>query len=140
MTIYDVGEQTGAWFDLPGGGRLKLRTIAPEDWREIRMATVTKGPPEYVKLDGKYRRFQEEIENKDLQMEMIWDRTILDWEGILDRNGNPIPCAYEWKVRLMLMAVPDFRDFYNEKISALVEAEAGAKAASEKNSQTGLTG
>jgi len=64
MTIYDVGEQTGAWFDLPGGGRLKLRTIAPEDWREIRRATVTKGPPEYVKLDGKYQRFQEEIENR----------------------------------------------------------------------------
>ena len=104
MTIYDVGEQIGAWFDLPGGGRLKLRTIAPEDWREIRMATVTKGPPEYVKLDGKYQRFQEEIENKDLQTEMIWDRTILDWEGILDRNGNPIPCTYEWKVRLLLIS------------------------------------
>jgi len=93
-----------------------------------------------VKLDGKYQRFQEEIENKDLQMEMIWDRTILDWEGIIDRNGNPIPCTYEWKVRLMLMSAPDFRDFYNEKISALVEAESGDKAASEKNSRTGLTG
>ena len=133
MTIYDVGEQTGAWFDLPGGGRLKLRTIAPEDWREIRMATVTKGPPEYVKLDGKYQRFQEEIENKDLQTEMIWDRTILAWEGILDRNGKEIPCTSEWKTRLMLMKSPDFRDFYNEKINGMMDADAGAEAVAEKN-------
>lgn len=133
MTIYDVGEQTGAWFDLPGGGRLKLRTIAPEDWREIRRATVTKGPPEYVKLDGKYQRFQEEIENKDLQMEMIWDRTILAWEGILDRNGKEIPCTSEWKTRLMLMKSPDFRDFYNEKINGMMDADAGAEAVAEKN-------
>lgn len=125
---------------MPGGGRVKVRTIAPEDWREIQRSTVRKGPPEYVKLDGKYQRFQADIEDKEVQMEMIWDRTILEWEGILDRDGNPIPCEYEWKVRLMLMRDPAFRDFYNEKISALTDAEAGAKAASEKNSPTGLTG
>jgi len=140
VTVFDVNEQPGEWFNLPGGGRVKIRTIAPEDWREIQRSTVRKGQPEYVKLEGKYQRFQADIEDKEVQMEMIWDKTILDWDGILDREGNPIPCEYEWKARLMLMRSPSFRDFYNEKIAALMEAEAGEKAASEKNLQTGLTG
>lgn len=140
MAVFDVNDQPGVWFDIPGGGRVRIRTIAPDDWREIQRVTVVKGPPEYVKLDGKFQRFQADIEDKDTQMEMIWDKTILEWEGVLDRDGNPIPCTYEWKARLMLMRSPDFRDFYNEKIAALMEADAGAKAASEKNSPTGLTG
>lgn len=133
MTVFDVGEQAGAWFDLPGGGRVQIRTITPEDWRDIQRATVTYGPPEYPKLDGKFQRFQSEIVDKELQLDMIWDRTILAWEGILDRNGKEIPCTSEWKTRLMLMKSPDFRDFYNEKINGMMEADAGAEAVAEKN-------
>ncbi len=133
MTVYDIGPQAGTWFDLPGGGRVQLRTITPEDWREIQKATVTYGPPEYPLLDGKHQRFQPEIVDKDLQLDMIWDRTIIDWEGIQDREGRPIPCTAEWKARLMLMRSAEFRDFYNAKMAVMNEADTAAEAASEKN-------
>lgn len=131
--IIDTEESTGAWFDLPGGGRIQMRTLSGNDWMEIRKATVRMGPPEYPNLDGKYQRFQPEITDTDLQLELRWDMTIVAWEGILDKAGKPIPCTREWKTKLMLLDNPIFRDFVLEKIKVMQTADDELKSVAEKN-------
>jgi hypothetical protein len=133
MAVFDLDENTGAWFDYPGGGRVRLRMVDSLEWREIVKKTVKKGPPEYPKLDGKHERFQPEETDTDLQMELIWDKTIVEWEGFNDKHDKPIPCEREWKVRLMLMKSDNFRAFYNEHMKAMADAEADQVAESEKN-------
>jgi len=134
MTVFNIDEdKQGAWFDMEGGGRVQLRTLTFDDWDEIKKQTVRKGLPEYPKLDGKYQRFQPEIVNDSLQIEMIWDKTILAWESLFDRNKQPIPCTREMKRALMLMRDDSFRNFYQEKMNILLEVDKEQAEASEKN-------
>ena len=35
MTVFDLEEKPGVWFDMEGGGRVQLKTLTPEAWREI---------------------------------------------------------------------------------------------------------
>jgi len=137
LTLFDLTEKPGSWFEMEGGGRVQLKTISTDEWREIQKATVKKGPPEYPKLDDKYQRFQADIVDGDLQMEMIWDKTILAWENLMDKGGEPIPCTKEFKVKLMLMKSPAFRDFYLEKMKAIDQAEAEQELVTEKNLSSG---
>ena len=37
--------------------------------------------------------------------EMLWDHAIKAWEGVLDSEGNQIPCTLENKMKLMSNAV-----------------------------------
>jgi hypothetical protein len=129
MTTFDIEENQGVWFDINGGGRVQLKILSYVEWKEIAKATITKGPPEYplLKTDekspAKHIRFQPEIINNDLQIEMTWDKTIISWEGLMDKNQKPIPCTKEWKIRLMFMDDSSFRDFYNEKMKILMDAK-----------------
>lgn len=133
MTDFNLEQTTGAWFEMEGGGRVQLKTLDTDEWREIQKETVKKGPPEYPKLDDKYQRFQPDIVDGDLQMAMIWDKTIVAWENLNDKNGNPIPCTMDFKVKLMLMKSPVFREFYIEKMKILNAAEAEQELVTEKN-------
>jgi hypothetical protein len=133
MAVFDIEENEGSWFDIEGGGRVKLRPITNKEWREIVKATVKKGPPEYPLLDGKHQRFQPDIVDADLQLELLWDKTIVEWEGLNDKNGNPLPCNLEWKINLMYMKSDTFRDFYNEKMKVMADIKTEQGAVAEKN-------
>lgn len=131
--IVDLEANGASWFDLETGGRVQLKTLSFEDWREIEKATKRKGAPEYPKLGNKYERFQPDVIDEDARLEMIYDKTIVAWEGIFDKNQTPIPCTKECKIKLMTLA-PAFRDFYNEKMKVLLGAEAEQGAEAAKNS------
>lgn len=134
MAVFDLEEdRQGSWFDFPGGGKIQIRKLGYSDWEQITKETTTKGPPEYPKLEGKYQRFQPDVVDENLQLDLIWDKTILAWEGLFDKNNKPIPCIREFKRTLMLMKDPSFRDFYNEKMKIILEVDKEQEAASEKN-------
>jgi hypothetical protein len=140
MTVLDIEEKAGVWFDMEGGGRVQLRALSAEDWRKIRKATVAVKPfvHEYeVKINGvavkKFEVLNQEVIDPDLQIIMTNDMSIVGWENLFDKNENPIPCTAENKSRLMYLKDPTFRDFVNEKISILNGIEAEKVGASEKN-------
>jgi hypothetical protein len=134
MAVFDFEKesQTGVWFDLAGGGRVKLRTPGFSEWRKIRAATVHREPFVHM-IDGKPVVLNREQIDEDSLLEMQWDESIIEWEGIFDGNGNEIPCTKEMKTALMTMRSPIFRDFYAEKMKTLMDAEEAAVEASEKN-------
>lgn len=134
MAVFDFESesQAGVWFDLDGGGRVQLRTPGFSEWRKIRAATVMREPFVHM-VNGKPTVLNREQIDEDSMIEMQWDESILSWEGLMDGNGNEIPCTKEMKTALMTMRSPVFRDFYNEKMKILMDAEESAQKASEKN-------
>lgn len=129
--IFDLEEKPGSWFPMEGGGRVQLRALSPENWREIRKQTVTK-VPDYAKLDGKWERFEAEKVDEDLQNELFWDKLIVSWEGLLDAKGREIPCTKENKALLMLTQTV-FSRFIAGCIDALTKDDKARAEASEKN-------
>ena len=130
--IVDLTDKTeSGWFDLEGGGRLHLRLLDITDIRDMRKACL-KTVPEYPKIEGKYQRFEGQEFDGDLWNEMLWDRTIMGWEGIFDRNEKPIPVTKENKA-LLMMRVSEFVRAYEEGMKALKAADEERAGAAEKN-------
>jgi hypothetical protein len=135
MTVFDFDkEDSGAWFDMDGGGRIHLKIITPADWIRIRKASTIKSDPVVKKVEGgRYQLFEREVFDEDLQREMVNDTMILDWEGLFDGKERPIPCTKENKLRLMMMRDSRFRDFVNDKMAVLEKLKQDQKEAEEKN-------
>jgi len=104
MTVIDVEERTGVWFDMDGGGRVQIRTLTADDMKSIRKQTVKKRT-EFKKVDGTPGRFEYEEVNDELQNELFWDRVITDWSGLYDGKGSEIPCTKENKLLLMMRSI-----------------------------------
>jgi hypothetical protein len=132
MTVFDIEDRDGVWFEMEGGGRVKLKALTVDDWKKINKATV-KHTPIIEKVDGKPQLFEREITDRDLQTNMINDLIIQDWENFLDKNENPIPCTIENKNKLLTMNDPTFRDFVDSKIKILNGIKEEQKEAEEKN-------
>ena len=131
MTIFDLEERPGTWFDMEGGGRVQLKTLSAEGWKSIRDQSV-KVVPEYRKLDGKWERFEVEKKDDDLQNRLFWDAVIVSWENLQNGKGQDIPCTPENKMLLMLTQ-HKFSRFVNECTDTLTKDESTRAAASEKN-------
>lgn len=130
--IVDLTDKTeSGWFDLGGGGRLQLRLLDIDDLKAMRKACI-RTVPEYPKIDGKYQRFEGREFNGDLWEEMLWDRTIMGWESIFDRNEQAIPVTKENKA-LLMTRVPEFVRAYEEGMKALKAADEERAGAAEKN-------
>jgi len=130
-TVIELGERPGTWFDLEGGGRVQLRTIAADALRKIKKQ-VTKRRAEIKRIDGAIGRVEWEEVDEDLQNELFWDAAILDWENLIDGKGNPIPCTPENKALLMLKSLK-FARFVADGLKALSDAEIEEAEAAEKN-------
>jgi len=137
--IVDLEEKTeSGTFELKGGGKVTIRLLTVNDLRDIRKATG-KTVAEYPLLkDPKtgemvYRRFEGFHFDGDLFDEMKWDRIIIGWENLFDKNKKPIPCTKEMKVLLMTSGKAlEFVEAVENGLKALQEAdEAKSKAASE---------
>jgi len=132
--IFDLTKQEGVWFDFPGGGKVKLKTLTADDYLKI-SKEVTENKPFLVDEPGKLPRvLNHEIVDTNKQSILINDTTILAWEGFYDVNEKEIPCTSENKTLLMRLNNPAFRDFVNAKLKALDEAARIAKEDVEKNS------
>lgn len=131
MTVFDLEEREATWFDMEGGGRVRLKTLTSEGWRAIRGRSV-KVVSEYQKLEGKWERFEVSKVDDDLQNNLFWDAVIVAWENLFDGKGREIPCTPENKTLLMLTQ-PKFSRFIGECVEALTRDESARLAASEKN-------
>ena len=130
MTVIDIDEKQGAWFDMEGGGRVLLKPLSAAGFRAIRKQATTKSV-EYKRIDGKAERFEVEEVNEDLQNELFWDAVILGWENLVDAKKKPIPFTKENK--LILVAVPKFLKFVNEALQKMGEDELAKVEDAEKN-------
>lgn len=90
----------GTWFKIdendPESGEICIRTCGIDDIKQIRKATVTK-----KKIFKNGQIFHDEIIDDDLQNTKTWDVCIQDWRGIIDVDGNEIPCTKEMKLKFM---------------------------------------
>lgn len=131
MTVIDVEERTGVWFDMDGGGRVQIRTLTADDMKSIRRQTVKKRT-EFKKVDGTPGRFEYEEVNDELQNELFWDRVIVDWSGLYDGKGSEIPCTKENKLLLMMRSIK-FAKFVGECLKELSDSEAELEELASKN-------
>lgn len=70
-------------------------------------------------------------EQEKKERELIWDHAIIEWDGMLDKNGNPIPCTLENKLKLM--NIPVFARFIGRCLQLIGSAEEQKKEESAKN-------
>ncbi len=107
----------GTWFDLPDGGRICLRTLSQEEAAEIDRATVKKS----AEYKGPHR--YQIIETDELKRsDMVWERCIVDWEGIEAGDGKPLECTPDLKKRLMRKS-PAFARMVMGFLAKLAEVE-----------------
>lgn len=131
MTVFNLEEPAGAWFDLEDGGRVQLRTMTADAMKAIRKAAVRKRI-EYKRVEGRAERFEVEEVNEDLHSELFWDHIIVNWENLFDAKGIPIPCTKDMKV-LLMSRVPKFAAFVGESLKTLSDSEADEAEGAEKN-------
>ena len=131
MTVFNLEDSPGVWFDHEEGGRIKLRSISADKWKEIRKQTVKK-KVDYKKIEGSPVRLEFEEVNEDLQNELFWDEVIVDWEKFFDGHDNEIPCTKENKIFLMMRSMK-FAKYVNECLKTLSEDEEKQNEVIEKN-------
>ena len=131
MTVIDLDEPVGKWFEMEGGGRVQLRTLTADILKAIRKQTVKK-KVDFKKVEGTPVRLEYEEVNEDLQNELFWEQIIIAWENLFDGKGNEIPCTKENKILLMTRSVK-FARFISDSLKTLAEDEQRELEASEKN-------
>lgn len=117
----------GTWFTLDGGGKICLRTCNGDTLREFRKKTVKKRA-EYKNN----QRFVVEETDDDAMSALIWDYCIVNWENILDKNRQPIPCNRDTKNKLMGGSLA-FSRCVAEKLDELMIVVSAEKEEEEKN-------
>ena len=136
--IVDLEErsETGT-FGLVGGGKVHLRLMNTLDLRGMKAACVKK-VAEYPLLKDpatgkeRHQRFEAEEFDAEKFQRMGWDRNIVGWEELYDKNEQPIPVTMENKARLMEM-VSAFAEAVAAGLKALKEAEKERTEQAEKN-------
>jgi len=151
---FDVsGEVPGEWFKFfrseikeDGGinylepeadaGRVCLRIASPEVIESIQSQTRKKNA-EFVRNPNtrameRVTYFDQTPEQEKKERELIWDHAIQSWEGMLDKDGDEIPCTIENKLKLM--NIPQFARFVGRCLQLITGANAQATEGAEKNS------
>lgn len=132
MAKFDIsGKTEQGWFDVEGGGRVEFRLLSAEDLKAITTACIKKGV-EYPKLEGQFRRFETVETDFDLWNEMMWDLSIVGWEGLFDAQEREIPVTRENKC-LLMTRIQAFADLHERAMKTLKEATDERAEASEKN-------
>jgi len=93
---------------------------------QIRRSEVKGDPP--TRFD--YMEYREGGQEKEFAL--TWDYCIIDWKGVVDQNGNEIPCTSENKVKLMSGSV-SFSDFVVKCTRKLNEASINQEKVREGN-------
>lgn len=100
-TVFNIKEPNpGVWFkfdeDDPESGEIAIRAVNQSKRAEIQRKSV-KNRVEYK--HG--QRFQFTDTDEELFSQLLWTYTIVDWNGLEDEDGKPIPCTDENKLFLM---------------------------------------
>ena len=106
-----------------------LRTCAGDDWRKIEKQTTTK------RVEYKVgQRFEIIDEDKEARNAMLWDFCIVNWEGLIDKNGNDISCTKENKIMLMDKSIL-FAQFVSNSLETLRNDNEAREAELRKNAK-----
>ena len=106
--------ENGAWVDdVPdmGGLRLKVRGSTNRDWRKLTAKLLDKVPRK--KRHGT-RIDTEEAEN--ITNRCLLETCLLDWDGLTENDGTPIPYSKEKAAEFLLD--PQFRRFRDAVLDA----------------------
>jgi hypothetical protein len=118
----------GVWFEYEDKSfSVEVRICAGQDLERIFKATQ-KTRVEY-KRDSRFEYLDIDHDKRD---EMMWDFIIIDWKGIEDGAGKPLPCTTENKVALMKGSVL-FTNFIGECVELLSSDIKKIKVGKEKN-------
>lgn len=111
----------------PSAGSITLRTLNSATLADIERQTR--------KRRVEFRRGQRhEVWDVDesLHSELVWDYAIVDWNGIEDENGTPIPCTRENKAALMAGS-PVFSRLVSDLMDHMAESATQRAESAEKN-------
>lgn len=151
---FDVsGEVPGEWFKFfrseikengevsyldpeADAGQVCLRIATPEVIESIQSQTRKKHA-EFVRNPNtrameRVTWFDQTPDQEKKERELTWDHAIQGWEGILDKDGNEIPCTTENKLKLM--NISQFARFVVRCLRLIAGANAEAAEEAEKNS------
>ena len=131
MTVLNLEEKEGQWFEMEGGGKVELRSLSYDALKKIDKQVSVKRV-DFKKVEGTPERFEYKETNEDLQNELFWDYCILGWENLFDSKEKEIPCTKDNKVLLMTKSVM-FAKFISDSLQILAESEAKQTEALEKN-------
>lgn len=131
MTVFDLEKSRDAWFELEGGGRVLLHLLSADEWNEIKVKTTTISDTCKF-LGGKWERFEIEKVDANQQNRLFWDKIIVNWEYLYDKNGNEIPCTIDNKLLLLNKSLK-FIDFINSSLEHLRQDEIMHQEVVEKN-------
>ena len=116
-------------------GRVCLRIADPDTVEKIQSQTRKKVSefafnPKSRSME-RVTYFEQTPAQERKERELIWDFAIQDWQGIMDQDGNEIPCTLENKLRLM--NIPRFARFIGRCLQMITGANAESEAVSGKN-------
>ena len=130
-TVLSMEEPTGAWFEMDGGGRVKLKTLSYDALKQITKQSTRKQVA-FKKVEGTPGRFEYEDDDPDLRNELFWDHCIVTWENLFDSKEKAIPCTKENKMLLMTRS-SKFLKFITISLETLNKDEETQAKAAEKN-------
>jgi len=125
----------GVWFKFdefdPTSGEIRIRVLNALKREEIQKTCVKTRD---IYKNG--QRYAASETNDALFSEMLWDYSIVEWTGLEDDVGNPLPCDTETKVKLMRENV-GFSLFVSRCLEKLNDEEENRVAKIEKNFSSG---
>jgi hypothetical protein len=107
LTVDPDRAENGAWVDdIPEmeGLRLKVRGNMNTDWRRLQ-AKLLDAVPRKKRLGGRI----DTDEMEKIISSCLLNACLLDWEGLEDENGQPIPYSKQFAQKLL--TEPEFRRF-----------------------------
>lgn len=125
----------GIWFKFddsdPESGDIALRPQNAEQRAKIRKKAIK------IRVEYKHGQRYEVTEiDDDFFSELIWDYSIVDWLGLVDDKGAPIPCTAGNKSFLMKNHI-GFARFVGEKLEEISEVYADRLELENKNLSKG---
>lgn len=96
-------EKAGVWHDYEGGSRLKVARHNNEEAQSMRIELYSAN-----KQVLEAKTDESEQKAKDLECEVLAKAVLMDWEGMVDEDGNELKCDPEVG-ELYLKLSKDFR-------------------------------
>lgn len=100
-------EVEGVWVDIGDGGKVKVARLGNPNHRKVSQAL---GRPHQAQIRA--NRLRPEVAEK-LGIQATAQAILLDWEGITDDDGKPVPYS-QGKALDLLTEFKDFRDLVLE--------------------------
>lgn len=129
-----AAEEEGVWVEIGEGADLLIARFGNKNHERV-LDRLRKPYRNILRTGGEIPKSRAEA----IVIEAAAEALLLDWRGLEDDSGKPIPYSREMAITLMT----DLKDFRNQVAAIAMEAEtyrASALAAAAKNSKTESAG